>query len=29
MSDATTFFDAIRSGDVSHVQSLLDANPSL
>lgn len=29
MSDATIFFDAIRSGDVSQVKSLLDANPSL
>ena len=29
MSDAKTFFDAIRAGDLSQVKSLLDANPSL
>ena len=29
MSETATFFDAIRSGDLSQVKSLLDANPSL
>lgn len=29
MSDAKTFFDAIRAGDLSQVKSLLDADPSL
>jgi ankyrin repeat protein len=29
VSDTATFFDAIRSGDVSQVKSLLDADPSL
>jgi ankyrin repeat protein len=29
MSETATFFEAIRSGDLSQVKSLLDANPSL